>query len=202
MLVTRYLYPFLASLAVTVALLFAMQALIKMSDSELDKGERFKLPDFVRVKTDEDVNRITAKPKKPPKPEEQPEAPEPEPLQNNLDLNAIEIGRIDPAVSINMQNGVGLAPGDGEYLPIVKVAPVYPRSAQRRCLEGNVVVEFTVTKNGSVRDPAVVSSTSKVFESSAKKAALKFKYKPRTVDGQPVETPNVQNKIIYRMDGC
>ena len=52
--------------------------------------------------------------------------------------------------------GVGGFSSDGEYLPIVKVAPVYPRRAQTRGIEGFVLLEFTVTKTGAVKDPVVI----------------------------------------------
>ena len=37
------------------------------------------------------------------------------------------------------------------------------------------------------------------FEQAAIEAALKFKYKPRTVDGEPIEVPGVQNRITFTL---
>lgn len=201
-MLSRYAISVFSAGIIVVALILSMHALIKMADPELGEKQTFRLPDFIHVKPEEALNTIAVKPQKPPKPQEQPEKPKVEPAKNQLDLAKVSIAKIQPQVSINMKNGIGLSPGDGEYLPIVKVAPVYPRAAQRRCLEGHVLVEFTVTKSGSVKDPVVVSSTSKVFENSAKNAALKFKYKPRVVDGKAIETKGVQNKIIYKIQGC
>jgi periplasmic protein TonB len=92
-----------------------------------------------------------------------------------------------------------VAPGlsDGEYLPIVKVAPVYPALAASRGLEGYVVVEFTVTPAGTVRDVVVVESSSELFNQAAVEATHKFKYKPRVVSGRPVEVSGVRNKITF-----
>ena len=91
---------------------------------------------------------------------------------------------------------------DGDYLPIVKVAPIYPRRAQSRGIEGYVIVEFTVTKSGSVRDPFVVEAQPEgIFDRAAMDAALKFKYKPRVVDGEATEVAGVQNKISFEIDG-
>jgi protein TonB len=72
---------------------------------------------------------------------------------------------------------------EGDYLPIVRVAPVYPARALSRGLEGYVDMAFTVTTTGTVKDPVVVFSTSSLFERAAIRAVLKFKYKPRVVDG-------------------
>ena len=103
--------------------------------------------------------------------------------------------------NINLSaSGFGLSPSDGEYLPIVKVQPIYPRRALSRGVEGYVIVEFTVTKQGTTRDVFVVESSSSMFENAAVKAAQKFKYKPRIVDGEPIEVPGVQNQITFEIE--
>ena len=50
---------------------------------------------------------------------------------------------------------------EGDYLPIVRVAPVYPARALSRGLEGYVDMGFTVTTTGTVKDPVVLFSTSR-----------------------------------------
>lgn len=196
----RQVKAVLLAIVITIVLVFMMHLLIRMAQPELNKSEAFVLPKFVHVPEPDELNVISPPPK-PPKVQDQPDTPEPEvepePVVNNIDV------KLSAGLSINRSNKLGLAPGDGEYLPIVKIAPVYPARAAERCLEGHVIVAFTVTATGSVRDPFVVESTSSIFNSSAKRAASKFKYKPRTVDGVPVEVPNVKNKITYEMgEGC
>ena len=94
-----------------------------------------------------------------------------------------------------------LTQADGDYLPIVKVAPVYPKRALARKLEGYVVVEFTVTTRGTTKDIKVVEAKPIViFNQAAIQAAEKFKYKPRVVDGKPVEVHGVRNKIAFKLD--
>jgi protein TonB len=98
-------------------------------------------------------------------------------------------------------NSSGMSSGDGEYLPIVKVAPIYPRRAQTRGISGYCIVEYTVTKTGSIRDPqAVDCQPSGIFDRASVKAATKFKYKPRVVDGEPIEVAGVQNKFTYELE--
>jgi protein TonB len=41
--------------------------------------------------------------------------------------------------------------------------------------------------------------TSSLFYSASLNAALKFKYKPRIMDGEAVEVPGVQNKFTYEI---
>ena len=40
-----------------------------------------------------------------------------------------------------------------------------------------------------------------IFERASLKAAAKFKYKPRVVDGQAIEVAGVQNKFTYELEG-
>lgn len=106
------------------------------------------------------------------------------------------------SADVALDGGLALESGDGEYLPIVKVAPVYPRRALQRGIEGYVIVEFTVTKQGSVRDPIVVEAEPEgIFERAALDAAMKFKYKPRVVNGEPAEVSGIQNRISFEIDG-
>jgi TonB family protein len=88
-----------------------------------------------------------------------------------------------------------------EYLPTVKVAPVYPRRAVTRGIEGYCIVEYTVSVEGRVVNPvAVECSPTGVFEFSSIKAAEKFLYTPRVINGQPVAVPNVRNKFTYGLE--
>ena len=88
-----------------------------------------------------------------------------------------------------------------DYLPLVKVAPQYPKRAIARGIEGYVVLSFTVTKTGSVEDPVVVeASPPGMFERSAIQAALKFKYKPKIVDGEPISTSGVRHRISFEIE--
>ena len=85
-------------------------------------------------------------------------------------------------------------------MPIVTVAPSYPPGAATKGLEGYVVVEYTVTVTGSVRDVVAIESTHRVFERAAIEAARKFKYRPRVVNGTPVEVPGVSQAIRFVLD--
>ena len=69
-------------------------------------------------------------------------------------------------------------------------------------IEGFVVVEFIVTKTGSVKDAQVVKAQPEgVFDRAALDAVAKFKYKPRVVDGVAMEVAGVQNRITFEIDG-
>ena len=189
-------------LAITLSLFWLMQYLIATADRTLNDDGAGNLVDFVRVKRDEAVKRRQLKPKKPPPPDAPPPQP-PTPQLDNLNANAekIAISAVPVETDIEMTGGFSLGVGEGDYLPIVKVAPIYPNRALTRGIEGFCVVQYTVTRQGTVKDPVVIESqcTSSLFHSASVNAALKFKYKPRIMDGEAVEVPGVQNKFTYEI---
>lgn len=132
-----------------------------------------------------------------------PEEPPPDLAPVVIDLNPqIDVENAAPVASVSIEiNSSGMSSGDGEYLPIVKVAPIYPRRAQTRGIEGYCTVEYTVTTSGAIRDPVAVDcNPDGVFNKASVKAALKFKYKPRVVDGEPIEVAGVQNRFTYELE--
>ena len=189
-------------LVITAGLFWMMQYLINTADRALNESAAGHLVDFVRLKRDESIQRRQLKPKKPPPPDSPPPQP-PTPQLENLNPNAekIAISAVPVETDIEMSGGFSLGVGEGDYLPIVKVAPIYPQRALSRGIEGYCVVQYTVTRQGTIRDPAVIESicTSSLFQRASLQAALKFKYKPRVIDGQAVEVPGVQNKFTYEI---
>jgi protein TonB len=197
----RYAFSIAIGVVVTLSLLFLMQVLIATGKTALTKPrDRAKL-EFVRVKRNEALNVEDFTPEKPPKPPETPPETPPQDM-DNIDPSAPTINVAPPTVatdtSIGGPGGMNIAEGD--YLPIVRVAPVYPARALSRGLEGYVDMSFTVTTTGTVRDPVVLFSTSSLFERAAMRAVLKFKYKPRVVDGVPVDVPNVKTRITFKIE--
>ncbi|WP_439134601.1 energy transducer TonB [Pseudomaricurvus sp.] len=196
--VARLLLAGLLAAATTFGLLFLMHALIEANNKPPEAGEERKVADILMPERQIETQYETEKPEKPEDPEEPPpDMPEPDFDQPEVNPDALNMSapRVKPNLDVK---GVGGFGSDGEYLPIVKVQPNYPRRALSRGIEGYVIVEFTVTTNGSVRDPVVVESDPpNIFDRAAMKAASKFKYKPRVIDGEPVEVPGVRNKITF-----
>ena len=197
-MIKRFVTASSLGVAVTLGLLFIMQLLIATGEGAVTNTENFRLGDFVRVERNEIIETKKEKPEKPPEPEMPPEMPSPDQLDNFDNSMTVSVSAPQISTSVSM-GGFGFGISDGEYLPIVKVAPVYPARALTRGLEGYVIVEFTVTRTGTVRDVLVVESTSSLFERAASEAALKFKYKPRVIDGEAVEVPGVRNRITFEI---
>jgi protein TonB len=189
-----------AVLAVPVAggLFFIMQYLIASADLKLDDSKQTKLADIhmpeteIETQIEEKVEKV-----------EDPEEPPPDMDTPDVDMDMdVEVVNTAPAAQVDVAISTsGMSTGDGEYLPIVKVAPIYPRRAQTRGITGHCIVEYTVTTSGAIRDPVPVDCQPKgVFEKASVKAALKFKYKPRVVDGEAIEVAGVQNKFTYELE--
>lgn len=198
-MIARYAASVAAGLIVTFGLLYGMQLMIETGREVVTDPKLIRLADFVRVERTAVVETRERKLERPPEPERRPEAPRPD--LDTDSVGALAVSVTAPAFDIGLKVGSGLTGiSDGEYLPIVKVAPVYPTRALARRLEGFVMVEFTVTTAGAVKDVVVLESTAEIFEKAAIEAALKFKYKPRIIDGAPVEVLGVLNKIVFTMD--
>ena len=191
-----------AAVPIALGLFYLMQSLIDTQFEQEDVKTR-KIADIVVPDKVIDTNLKEVLPEKVEDPDEPP--PDMEPLDFDTDLD-MSTANMAPTVAVNVSiNASGLSSGDGEYLPIVKVAPIYPRRAQTRGITGYCIVTYTVTTTGAIRDPYVENETDcspkGIFERASLKAALKFKYKPRVVDGQAIEVAGVQNKFTYELEG-
>ena len=200
-MIGRYAFSVVIGTIVTLSLLFVMHLLIVTGKQALTKPRDRANLEFVRIKRNEALNIDDFTPEKPPKPPETPPETPPQDM-DNVDPDAPTINVAPPQVDANTDIGGpgGMNIAEGDYLPIVRVAPVYPARALSRGLEGYVDMSFTVTTTGTVEDPVVVFSTSSLFERAAIRAVLKFKYKPRVVDGVPVRVPNVKTRITFKIE--
>ena len=199
----RTLFVIPQAALVTLLLLVLMVSLIEFSDKSLDKVKRIKLPDIYMPDVEIEIQRLIEKPEKP-EVDKTPPPDIPEQDFDKIDGNAAvgqvaAPGNMRPKLDLNI--GAGLQATDGEYLPIVKVAPQYPRRALSRGIEGYVIVEYTVTKLGTVKDPRVVEGKPQgTFDRAAIKSALRYKYKPRVVDGEPIEVKGVRTRITFELE--
>ena len=186
--------------AVATFLLFLlMQGFIKSDRSPFDEAVAGHVVDFVRVEEDIEIkNEPRLPPPPPPPPDEMP----PDPPKPEFDQSEKRVGyEILPPKEQSVVPPAG--PGrfaDGDYVPFFKVDPKYPGRALRQEIEGYVLLEFTVTQTGAVRDPVVIeASPPGIFERAAQQAALKFKYRPRVINGTPIEVSGVLNRIIFNL---
>lgn len=173
------------AIVVVFGLLFLMQFLIQQELPEPEDDGRPQIADVwqedreiedqVRERKIEEID--------------EPEEPPPDIPKQDIDVEAsvdsldLSASRVQANVDISLGGGFS----DGDIIPLVAIQPDYPRRALERGIEGYVVVSFTITTQGTTRDVQVIESTSSIFDRSAVRAAERLKYKPRIIDGNPVE---------------
>lgn len=76
---------------------------------------------------------------------------------------------------------------------IYEASPLYPFVARRENIEGKVWVRFVVTKEGTVRDASIYKSTpAGVFDESALKTIMQWRFEPGIKDGEAVDSLVIQ----------
>ena len=181
---------FTGSAVLTLTIFYLMQALIAVGDVELnEKGIR--IADVTMPERDLELLMDIERPEE--------EEPPPETMPPEFDMTPpADLDNAAPRPKFDFKGRKSGVFADGSYVPIFKVPPIYPRRAQERGIEGCVMLEFTVTKVGSVREPVVLWSVpSGIFDRAAMRSALKFKYKPQIRDGEAIEVKGVLNQITF-----
>ena len=136
-MIGRYVFSIAVGCVITLSLIFVMHLLIEHAEDAISsERERHQL-DFVRIKRNETLNTEELTPEKPPKPPEVPPEVPPQDM-DSVDPNAPSIKIPAPEVSTNVDIGGpgGMNIAEGDYLPIVRVAPIYPARALSRGVEG------------------------------------------------------------------
>ena len=90
-----------------------------------------------------------------------------------------------------------------EYLPISAPIPLYPTQAAQDGIEGWILLSFTVTEDGSVDANSMQvmdAEPADIFDRSALRAAEKFMFQPRIIDGNAVEVPGVRYLFRYVLE--
>ena len=196
----RYLIAFLLAFSIVTFLFALLITLIKTSELPVNRSGALNLVNFIREKKDPNLRLEDLKPEPPPKPAE---PPPPAQLEiETMSPSGENFAIADQPISENfsIDPGLGIGEGDGEYLPIYRVPPQYPRQALFDRTEGWVVVEFTIDTQGQVKDARVVDSKPRgVFDQAALDAVKRFRFKPRSLGGTPIEVQGVQNRIRFKL---
>ncbi len=192
----RYLLAGAAAVVVTLLTFYFMNMLISGGGDDPGNSDRPPTIHFADVEIPDDaLVKERRKPPPPPPPKEPPPPPKmvvetPDQVTANLDLDM-------PSLDVPMGGTGGPFLGsfrrpdpneEGDVIPLVRIQPQYPREAAIRRIEGWVKVEFTITAAGTVSGPRVIESDPpRVFDREAIRSILKWKFKPRVIDGQATE---------------
>ena len=199
--VGRYFVALAIGSFAALSLLWVMQFLIATGQAAITEALDARFVDFVRVKREETVEQKEEKPERPPEVDDQPPDLPQQDMDNSDFDSAVAVSAPNPNLDVGLDGQLGdFSLAEGDYLPIVKVAPMYPRRAQSRGLEGYCDLQFTVTPLGTTADVSVIECTSSLFERASVQALLKFKYKPRVVNGTAIAVPGLRHRITFQIE--
>lgn len=205
----RVLVAAWVAVGVTFGLFLFMYKLISLGGGDRAELDAIAGIHFGPVEIpDEIVEKSRRKPKKPPPPKDPP--PPPRMQVSKMDQQVQNMPQLDlPQLDVPMSGGAGMFIGnfeqvdktaEGDIIPIVRINPIYPREAAMNGTEGWVRLEFTITEVGSVKSPRVIEANPpRIFNREAIRAILKWKFKPRVVDGVAVERQATQT-IDFSLD--
>jgi protein TonB len=122
-------------------------------------------------------------------------------LSDGPSLN-IERSSVEIDTGLQLSNA-SISATDGDMLPLVAIAPQYPTRAAQRGIEGWCLVSFIVNGLGNVVEDSIVvvdAEPASMFNRSSIRAAGRFKFQPRVVDGQGVPVEDVQYLFRYELE--
>ena len=184
----------------TAGLFWSMWRLITQGGDYVQKIEATRI-EFTRMRRDTETTTKRDEKVEREKPPPAPEIPRMAAVSSSVDSNVMMLNpNLDPRGAMQGIN-IGAGGSDRDVIPLVRVNPDYPQRALRRNIEGWVVVQFTITPAGTVKDPKVVDADPKgLFEEAALKAIARWRYNPKVVEGQAVERVGVQTLIRFELE--
>ncbi len=201
---------FLAACGVSFGLFFLMASLISGGHKAIEKSDSENFIEFLRVKNDENLQaRDRKRPKKPPEPKEAPQRPKLQIAQDQTPQKP-QMSMQAPQLADNLALGDGPYLGsaaaggssDSDVVPLVRIEPQYPRKAAMQGKQGFVVLSFDITETGAVENVNVLQSQPRrIFDSAAKRALRKWKYKPQVIDGKPTKRKNLKVQLDFKLQG-
>jgi protein TonB len=203
MIVIRWAISMGLAAGITLGLFYFMQALIA-SGSQLDERVNVvKVIDATMPDIELEVIEEIDKPE--PIEEVTEDVPDTPDKQINLsDGPALNIERAIAQIDTGLQlSNASISATDGDYLPLVAIAPQYPTRAAQRGIQGWCLVSFSVNGQGSVVEDSIVVTDAEppnIFDRSSLRAAARFKFQPRVVDGQGVRVDDVQYLFRYQLE--
>jgi protein TonB len=94
---------------------------------------------------------------------------------------------------------VRVSQGVSQGLLIKKIQPPYPPLARQARIQGQVVLQAEISKDGSIQNLRLISGHP-MLAPSAIEAVKQWRYKPYYLNGEPVEV-ETQITVIFSLSG-
>ncbi|KLV08530.1 sugar ABC transporter substrate-binding protein [Photobacterium aquae] len=197
----RYLVSLALALVVSLSLFWGMDKLVNKERHELVSNDDLRMVDFIRVKSEEKIQEKKRELPKPPPPKRPPPPPEMKvtsTVKPVMEQIPMDMPKLDLPVNVTggsvlghySQGGGAQMAGSGGPVPLATFQPQMPRKAAKSGLEkGMVLLEFTVNARGGVEDIKILKENPRRLGlgRAAKKTVAKWTFKPKQVDGKPVD---------------
>jgi protein TonB len=131
--------------------------------------------------------------------------PTPETPRMALSASGIDnnVARLTPIVDARgAMSRLSMSAGsDRDVIPLVRINPDYPPRAQTRGIEGYVIVQYTITATGTVKDAIVVEAQPRgMFDDAALKAIARWRYNPKVEAGVAVERVGIRTRLTFQLE--
>ncbi|HVN93616.1 MAG TPA: TonB family protein [Terracidiphilus sp.] len=103
--------------------------------------------------------------------------------------------RTQPSIKVVPSKPFDISSGIATGMLIRQTAPVYPAIAKAARISGTVVLQATITKNGTIKDLKVVSGPA-MLQQAAADAVRTWRYKPYKLSNEPVEVQTTINVVF------
>ena len=108
-------------------------------------------------------------------------------------------GQSGPKVKVAVPQKVSISSGIAVGLLIQRTAPIYPPMAKNARVSGTVVIQATISRNGTIENSHVVSGPA-MLRQSALDAVKTWRFRPYLLSGEPVEVETTVN-VNFAMGG-
>lgn len=193
----RFCWALLTGFLATAFLFFLMHSLISKGDIEIIDAKESATLTIVRLIEDRELVIDDPTPKPPIPPAVEPLTVIEFPVSPFGEGEEIVVRNSPPPTHGEMD----IRATDGNILPIVTVAPTYPRRMASRGIEGWVLLEFSVDQLGRVQNPQVLDAQpTSGFNKAAISAVSRYKYKPRVINGEATWVHGVQTRMVFELE--
>jgi protein TonB len=175
---------------------------IHTGESQAFEVTEAKRVEFTRLRRDTETASRRATKAKRDRPDIAPQAPKMNFASSSASTESVAM--IQPEVNARAamtKMTVNVGGSDRDIMPLVRINPDYPPRAQSRGIEGWVLIQFTITAAGTVRDAKVIDASPKgYFEDAALKAIARWRYNPKVQEGVAVERVGVRVRLSFNME--